>query len=62
MTLLKQSEFAQEAERVMLARSNTGERPVFSGPREAEAFALAVELSEQGHFTWKEWTATLADE
>ena len=29
---------------------------------EAQAFALAVKLSEQGHFTWKEWAATLADE
>jgi nitrile hydratase accessory protein len=25
-------------------------------------FALAVKLSEQGHFTWKEWAAALADE
>ena len=23
---------------------------------------LAVKLSEQGHFTWKEWAATLADQ
>ena len=23
---------------------------------------LAVKLSEQGHFTWKEWAAALADE
>ena len=23
---------------------------------------MAVKLSEQGHFTWKEWAATLADE
>jgi nitrile hydratase accessory protein len=36
--------------------------PVFSEPWEAQAFALAVRLSEQGHFTWKEWAATLADE
>jgi nitrile hydratase accessory protein len=62
MTILKQSEFVQEAERVMLARSSTGERPVFAEPWEAEAFALAVKLSEQGYFTWKEWAATLADE
>jgi nitrile hydratase accessory protein len=62
MTILKQSEFAREAERVMLKRSGTGERPVFAEPWEAEAFALAVKLSEQGYFTWKEWAATLADE
>jgi len=62
MTILKQSEFLQEAERVVLARSSIGERPVFAEPWEAEAFALAVKLSEQGYFTWKEWAATLADE
>jgi len=37
-------------------------RPVFAEPWEAQAFALAVKLSEQGHFTWKEWAAALADE
>jgi nitrile hydratase accessory protein len=38
------------------------DRPVFAEPWEAQAFALAVKLSEQGHFTWKEWAAALADE
>lgn len=36
--------------------------PVFAEPWQAQAFALAVRLSEQGHFTWKEWAAALADE
>jgi len=36
--------------------------PVFAEPWEAQAFALAVKLSEQGYFTWKEWASTLADE
>jgi nitrile hydratase accessory protein len=36
--------------------------PVFTEPWQAQAFALAVKLSEQGHFTWKEWAAALADE
>jgi len=36
--------------------------PVFAEPWEAQAFALAVRLSAEGHFTWKEWAATLADE
>ena len=36
--------------------------PVFAEPWQAQAFALAVRLSEQGHFTWKEWAATLAAE
>jgi nitrile hydratase accessory protein len=37
-------------------------RPVFAEPWQAQAFALAVRLSAQGHFTWKEWAAALADE
>ena len=36
--------------------------PVFAEPWQAQAFALAVRLSDQGHFTWKEWAATLAHE
>jgi nitrile hydratase accessory protein len=36
--------------------------PVFSEPWQAQAFALAVRLSAQGHFTWKEWAAALAAE
>jgi nitrile hydratase accessory protein len=36
--------------------------PVFAEPWQAQAFALAVRLSAEGHFTWKEWAATLADE
>ena len=36
--------------------------PIFAEPWEAQAFALAVKLSEQGHFTWKEWASALADE
>ena len=35
---------------------------MFAEPWQAQAFALAVKLSEAGHFTWKEWAATLADE
>jgi nitrile hydratase accessory protein len=38
------------------------EGPVFAEPWQAQAFALAVKLSEQGHFTWKEWAAALAEE
>jgi len=38
------------------------EGPVFAEPWQAQAFALAVKLSEQGHFTWKEWATTLAEE
>ena len=35
--------------------------PVFAEPWQANAFALAVKLSEQGHFTWKEWASALAE-
>jgi nitrile hydratase accessory protein len=36
--------------------------PVFAEPWEAQAFALAVKLSAEGHFTWQEWSAALAEE
>jgi nitrile hydratase accessory protein len=36
--------------------------PAFAEPWQAQAFALAVELSAQGHFTWAEWTAALGEE
>jgi nitrile hydratase accessory protein len=36
--------------------------PVFAEPWQAEAFSLAVKLSEQGHFSWTEWASALADE
>jgi nitrile hydratase accessory protein len=36
--------------------------PVFREPWEAQVFALAVELSQAGHFTWSEWASTLSDE
>jgi nitrile hydratase accessory protein len=34
--------------------------PVFAEPWQAQAFALAVTLSDHGHFTWKEWATELA--
>ena len=53
-----------DAERVAvlprLPRDEGG--PVFAEPWQAQAFALAVKLSQAGHFTWKEWAAALADE
>ena len=36
--------------------------PVFREPWEAEAFALAVSLKEQGLFTWNEWAKILGEE
>ena len=43
-----------------LPRDEAG--PVFAEPWQAQVFALAVKLSELGHFTWKEWANALADE
>ncbi len=34
--------------------------PVFNEPWEAQAFALAVHLSEMGYFTWPEWAEALS--
>jgi nitrile hydratase accessory protein len=64
---LSQPDFADPAEQASrldslprLPREKDG--PVFAEPWEAQAFALAVKLSEQGHFTWKEWTEALGEE
>ena len=34
----------------------------FSEPWEAQAFAMAVQLNEAGHFTWGEWAQMLGAE
>jgi nitrile hydratase accessory protein len=34
--------------------------PVFAEPWQAQAFALAVQLSKAGLFTWREWAEELA--
>ena len=36
--------------------------PVFAEPWQATAFALAVRLSAEGYFTWKEWAEALSQE
>ena len=36
--------------------------PVFREPWEAQAFAMALALHQQGLFSWGEWAATLAAE
>ena len=48
------------AELKALPRDEAG--PVFAEPWQAQAFALAVKLSEAGHFTWKEWAQALGAE
>jgi nitrile hydratase accessory protein len=36
--------------------------PVFRGPWEAHAFAMALALYEKGLFAWSEWSAMLGEE
>ena len=36
--------------------------PVFAEPWQAQAFAMAVQLSVEGHFTWTEWTIALGEQ
>ena len=43
-----------------LPRDEAG--PVFNEPWEAQAFALAVRLSESGYFSWSQWAEALAQE
>jgi nitrile hydratase accessory protein len=64
MTTLNQPNLIPEPENLaglpQLPRDEGG--PVFAEPWQAQAFALAVRLSAQGHFMWKEWAAALADD
>jgi nitrile hydratase accessory protein len=52
----------QRATQEVRSIPRNAEGPVFREPWEAQAFALAVSLSERGLFTWEEWAATLGDE
>ena len=64
MTILHPHDSAQLADKVaalpLIPRDEGG--PIFAEPWQAKAFALAVRLSAQGHFTWKEWASALAEE
>jgi nitrile hydratase accessory protein len=46
----------------LLHLPHPGGEPVFAEPWQAHAFALAVRLCAQGHFTAREWAAALGDE
>lgn len=64
MTILNQPNPIRESANLLalppLPKDSQG--PVFAEPWQAQAFALAVKLSDQGHFTWKEWAAALGEE
>ena len=64
MTILNQLDPIADSERLAALPQLPSDRggPVFAEPWQAQAFALAVKLSEQGHFTWKEWASALGDE
>jgi hypothetical protein len=62
MTTLNPSDANDYAAVPGALRSIPEDGPVFAEPWQAQAFALAVKLSENGHFTWKEWTEALATE
>ncbi len=44
----------------LLPRDEEG--PVFAEPWQAQAFAIAVQLSAEGHFTWTEWAIALGEQ
>ena len=60
VTTLNKPETSKLVQLQHLPRDDDG--PVFAEPWQAQAFAMAVKLSELGHFTWPEWAAALADE
>jgi nitrile hydratase accessory protein len=64
MTILNQPDSIPQPEGLAMLGSLPRDEgaPVFAEPWQAQAFALAVRLSAQGHFTWSEWAAALADE
>jgi hypothetical protein len=51
------NEATQRATESLQSIPRNAECPVFREPWEAQAFALALSLSERGVFSWKEWAA-----
>lgn len=48
--------------RLLAGQPCDDEGPIFNEPWEARAFALVVQLSETGVFTWEEWVRTFSAE
>ena len=60
---MSQPEPPQPADKIVALPRLPGEDgPVFAEPWQAQAFALAVELSAAGAFTWPQWAQALAAE
>ena len=51
---------ARFASSPLLPRDEGG--PVFAEPWQAQAFAMAVQLSAAGYFTWTEWATALGEQ
>jgi len=47
---------------VLQGQPHDDDGPVFAEPWQAQAFAMAVRLHEQGHFTWTEWAEALSEQ
>jgi nitrile hydratase accessory protein len=60
--ILSQSDWQSQYMEALPQLQRDAGGPVFAEPWQAQAFALAVQLSAQGHFTWREWAAILAEE
>ena len=61
MIILSPREYAGELQQLPGLPANE-QGPLFAEAWQASAFALAVSLSHQGHFTWKEWAGALGEE
>ncbi len=53
---------AKQATEQVASIPHDNKGPVFREPWEAQAFAIALALQQQGLFSWSEWAATLGDE
>ena len=51
---------SHKKESKLLISADASEERVFTEPWQAQAFAMVVTLTDQGYFTWKEWTETFS--
>lgn len=61
---LNEPDFASEADLIAALPHlpRVSGKPVFAESWEVRTFALALQLSKQGHFTWQEWVTALSAE
>ena len=51
---------SRKKEGEFLIAGGASEERVFTEPWQAQAFAMVVTLTDQGYFTWKEWTVAFS--